>query len=190
MTNREIYRAYLFWTKIYKYKVADDKVRPFLSSDIDLKKFEWIRSAREAMLISTNEMGKRLGISSSSFCNLEKNEVNGKITLEKLRAVAEAMDCEFVYAIRPKQRVPFSHLIWKQLLKDCLNHWWVRTRPANKKPQALAWIARLKYDTPKYREEQGWARRQVKPKPRIFSKSDLEPVDFDWSSELPQTDNH
>ena len=189
MTNKDFYIAYLYWMKIYKFKDSDQRVRSYLSSDIDSKKFSWLQSAREALLISTNQVSQRLGISTSSYCKFEKNEASGKISLEKMAEIAEAMDCEFVYAIRPKQRIPYSHVIWRQLLKDCLNHWWVRTRPEKKKPQALAWIARLKYDTPKYREEQGWARRQIKPKARIFSKADLEPVQFDWPSEQPQTNN-
>jgi len=180
MTPHDFYRAYLFWTKRYPEKEADEALRNFHQgggSKDSPKNFSWIKVSREALLFSTNHLAEKMNMTSAAVCGFEKSEMKGTITLEKMRRVAEAMDCEFVYAIRPKQRILFSHVIWKQLLKESLNHWWVRSRSPNRKAQALAWIAQLNFDSPQFREKKGWARRRLRPK--TFSKSDLDTEEFD-----------
>jgi transcriptional regulator with XRE-family HTH domain len=164
MRNKDYFKAYRYWLKRYKSLEADKSVSPFLLIPSPPKDEgqQWIFEAREALQMPVRELAERLGLSESTLRGFEKRELNGMITLEKMKLVAEALDCEFVYAIRPKAKVPFSHIVWKQLLKDSIDHWWVRTRPLERKAQALGWIARLKFDKPQYRREQGWANRKFR----------------------------
>jgi len=52
--------------------------------------------------MSGASLARRLGLQRSSVAYLEQAESDGNITLKKLKQVANAMDCEFIYAIVPK----------------------------------------------------------------------------------------
>jgi predicted DNA-binding mobile mystery protein A len=44
-------------------------------------------------------------VTKSLISNIEKAELSGKITIKKIQQIAEAMDCQFVYAVVPKKNV-------------------------------------------------------------------------------------
>lgn len=54
----------------------------------------WIKSVRQALGMTAAQLAKRLGTSPQSVLALEKREVAGTITLETLKKVARALDCE------------------------------------------------------------------------------------------------
>ena len=62
----------------------------------------WIRAIREATGVSVLEMARRLGKVPSLALYLEKSEAEYRITLGSLRAAADALGCELVYALVPK----------------------------------------------------------------------------------------
>ncbi len=62
----------------------------------------WIRAVRDALGMSGQQLGKRLGVSKMRVAALEQAEVTGATTLKTLRRTAEAMDCVLVYALVPK----------------------------------------------------------------------------------------
>jgi predicted DNA-binding mobile mystery protein A len=62
----------------------------------------WIASVRQALGLTLEDVGKRLHASRQSVQQLEKAEAKDRITLEALRRTAEAMGCELVYALVPK----------------------------------------------------------------------------------------
>lgn len=62
----------------------------------------WIRAIREAIGISAGELGRILGSSRQLPLQLEKAEAEDRITLKSLRNVANALDCDLVYALVPK----------------------------------------------------------------------------------------
>jgi predicted DNA-binding mobile mystery protein A len=62
----------------------------------------WIRSIRQALGISSGELARRLGTSRQLPLQLEKGEAEDRITLKSLRAVANALDCDLVYALVPR----------------------------------------------------------------------------------------
>lgn len=64
----------------------------------------WIRTIREALSMPLAYPANKLGVSKQSISQLEKNEVMENITLKSLRQLAEAMNCEFHYAIVPHGR--------------------------------------------------------------------------------------
>jgi predicted DNA-binding mobile mystery protein A len=63
----------------------------------------WIRSIREALGLSLSRVAKRAGIQRQNLLQFQISEERGQIKLANLRRIAEAMDCELVYAIIPKQ---------------------------------------------------------------------------------------
>jgi predicted DNA-binding mobile mystery protein A len=62
----------------------------------------WLASVREALGLTLDEVAQRLGTLRPNVLRFEKNEAGDRITLHNLRRVAEAMDCQLVYALVPK----------------------------------------------------------------------------------------
>jgi len=62
----------------------------------------WIRHIRKALGMTTAQLAKRLNISRSRVVHIEQAEVKGTITIQSLKNIATAMECELVYAIIPK----------------------------------------------------------------------------------------
>ena len=75
----------------------------------------WLRSIREALGMSGKQVGERIGVSQPRVVQLEKDELSGAVTLKTLRQAAEAMDCQFVYALVP--RVSLDETIRRQARK-------------------------------------------------------------------------
>lgn len=71
-------------------------------SSIERPEHGWIRFARKMQGLTGSQLGERLGVSRASISQKEKAELDGGITLRAMQELAEAMDCEFVYEIRPK----------------------------------------------------------------------------------------
>ncbi len=62
----------------------------------------WIRALRQALGLSSAELARRLGTSRQLPLQLEKAEAEDRITLKSLRAAANALDCDLVYALVPR----------------------------------------------------------------------------------------
>jgi predicted DNA-binding mobile mystery protein A len=71
----------------------------------------WIKAIREALGMTTGQYAKRLGVSQPRVAALEKAEADGVVTLKSLRQAAEALDCDFVYALVPRKPL-------EQVVKD------------------------------------------------------------------------
>jgi predicted DNA-binding mobile mystery protein A len=63
----------------------------------------WIRAVREALGMTAEQLGRRLGVKQPSVIQLEQSEAKGSIELATLRRVADALDCALVYAFVPKK---------------------------------------------------------------------------------------
>jgi predicted DNA-binding mobile mystery protein A len=63
----------------------------------------WIRTLREAVGIREAELALRMGYEPRSVYRLEKSEMNSTLQVKHLRKVAEAMECDVVYALVPKE---------------------------------------------------------------------------------------
>jgi predicted DNA-binding mobile mystery protein A len=61
----------------------------------------YIREIREALGISSTQLGQLLGVSQPAIVNLERSERSGSVTINSLRRVARALDCKLVYALVP-----------------------------------------------------------------------------------------
>ena len=63
----------------------------------------WIRAIREALGMTTAQLGRRLGVSQARASYLEHAETNGSITLKTLERTAEALGCRVAYVLIPER---------------------------------------------------------------------------------------
>ena len=63
----------------------------------------WIRAIRDALRMSSRELGNRMSLSQQAVADLERSEQRGAIRIESLRRVADALDCDLVYYLRPRR---------------------------------------------------------------------------------------
>ena len=62
----------------------------------------WLKAIREALGMTTTQLGQRLGVAQSRVVAIEQAETKGSITLNSLEKAAQALDCRLVYALVPK----------------------------------------------------------------------------------------
>ena len=62
----------------------------------------WLKAVRGALGINTRQLAKRCGVQHSSILKIEKNEIQDKASIESLKKIADAMNCQLIYAIVPK----------------------------------------------------------------------------------------
>ena len=72
----------------------------------------WIRTIRQALGMSSSQLAHRMEISQQAVSDLERREALGSTTLSALRAAADALDAEVVYAIVPRH--PLSEMVRAQ----------------------------------------------------------------------------
>ncbi len=72
----------------------------------------WVRYMRHALGMRMKVLAQRAGLALSTISQAEQRELEGRVNVRTLQRLATAMDCEFVYAIVPKQSL--SHAIKQQ----------------------------------------------------------------------------
>lgn len=92
MKTRSLQRKQLS-EKLMKMSTAISQPRPSRG---------WIKAIRTALEMTSAQLAERLSVDQSQVIKLEKAEANDAITLKSLRKIANALDCELVYAIVPK----------------------------------------------------------------------------------------
>lgn len=86
-----------------RIKQLDRNLQPFSAARaIPRPQKGWLRAIREALGIPSRELGRELGTSRQLPLQLEKAEAEDRITLKSLRAAANALGCDLVYALVPK----------------------------------------------------------------------------------------
>ena len=65
----------------------------------------WVRTVRKALDMSGAQLGDRAGLTRNRISVLERREVDGDITLNQLKQLPEALDCDFSYTLKPKKAV-------------------------------------------------------------------------------------
>jgi len=78
----------------------------------------WSGYMRQALGMSVSQLAKRMGLSQSSVSGLEKREVEGRLTIKKLREMADAMECDLVYCFIPRK--PLEEIVFDQSKKKAL----------------------------------------------------------------------
>jgi predicted DNA-binding mobile mystery protein A len=86
-----------------RLKQLDRALEPYRAARKELRPAKgWIRAIRQSLGISAGELARRLGTSRQLPLQMEKGEAEDRITLKSLRAAANALDCDLVYALVPR----------------------------------------------------------------------------------------
>lgn len=92
-----------------------------LSKKHGMPRAGWVKTLRIALSMSAEQLANRLGLTRSRITQLENAEIHNAVTLRTLREAANAMECELVYAIVPKNKTTLEGIIRKraeQLAKE------------------------------------------------------------------------
>jgi len=65
----------------------------------------WIDYVRTGLGMSLVQLSKRVGVSQAALSASIRLEKEGRITVNKLREIAEAMDCDLVYEFVPRKKL-------------------------------------------------------------------------------------
>ena len=65
----------------------------------------WLRAVREAIGLKQETVAQKIGVTRPSYADLESSEARASISLSSLARAAEAMECELVYFIIPRDLV-------------------------------------------------------------------------------------
>ncbi len=90
-----------------------ESLRPFLAATSGIN--SWSKYLREALGMSLSQMAKRMKLAQSTMSESEKQEAEGRLTINKLKKMAVALDCELVYAFVPTSSL--QKIIEKQAKK-------------------------------------------------------------------------
>ena len=159
LAEKEIKTALRTWIKNYEFTQTDSDIEAFLSESISSfceGQGSWLKRAREGLFLSADRVARKLGVSRAAYSKYEANEKSGAISLATLARAAEALDCELVYAIRPKNRKIFSEIIWNQLIEESKGHTWVKSAKL-RKGEALAFIMSRNMADPAFRRKMNWS---------------------------------
>jgi predicted DNA-binding mobile mystery protein A len=89
--------------KNLRLKQLDRALEPYRAArEVPRPSKGWIRTIRQALGISSGELARKLGTSRQLPLQMEKGEAEDRITLKSLRAAANALDCDLVYAFVPR----------------------------------------------------------------------------------------
>lgn len=72
----------------------------------------WIRAIREALGMTTGQLGQRMGVTQSRVSQLERSEEVGSIRLDTLERAARALNCEVRYVFVPNE--PLEDMVKRQ----------------------------------------------------------------------------
>ena len=76
----------------------------------------WIKTIRDFFGMTTTQLARKLNINQSRIVRMEKNEKN--IKLSTLERIADALNCDFIYAFVPRENV--EQIIYNQAKKKAL----------------------------------------------------------------------
>jgi predicted DNA-binding mobile mystery protein A len=72
----------------------------------------WIRAIREALGMTTAELGQRMGLTQSRVSQIERSEELGSIRLDTLERAAQALNCKVRYVFVPNE--PLEEMVQRQ----------------------------------------------------------------------------
>ena len=162
LTKKELDFAYQIWQKNYQFSFVDEELAPFLKNEVlsfAENKPGWLSKTRKAQFLSAQTLADKLGVSRPAYSQMEASEEMGTISLLNLSRAAESMNCELVYAIRPKSKKLHTHKIWETLLQKALVHPWLQKCDQRKRGPALASIALETMNDPAFRRSKNWSNK-------------------------------
>ncbi len=75
----------------------------------------WVRMIRELLGMTTAQLARRTEINQPNVTQIEERELKGTVSLNTLRKMANALDCDLVYGLLPRK--PLNQLVEDQLRK-------------------------------------------------------------------------
>ena len=78
----------------------------------------WLREMRRAIGWDLAEVATRLGLVPSSLSRLETSERRGSIRLDNLRRAADALGCELVYVLLPRDQRVLTNTMQSRLRRE------------------------------------------------------------------------
>lgn len=90
-----------------------EELRPLVAKTKGIS--SWIDYVRMGLGMSLVQLAKRVGVTQSTISTSIKMEKEGRITLNKLREIAQAMNCDLVYEFVPRKKL--EDMIYDQALK-------------------------------------------------------------------------
>ena len=90
--------------RILARKNLDKRLNSVRNSDIFTRPPRgWIKAIREALGMTTAQLGQRIGVSQPRALQIERAELQGTLTLESLERAARALNCRLDYALVPME---------------------------------------------------------------------------------------
>ncbi len=71
----------------------------------------WVRAVREALGMNGSQLARRMGIARSHLSQIEDAESRETVSLRTLRRAADALGCDLVYAIVPRNGRTLEELL-------------------------------------------------------------------------------
>jgi predicted DNA-binding mobile mystery protein A len=85
-------------------RALDDRLTPLRrSEELRAPSSGWIKAIRQALGMTTAQLGRRIGVSQPRVVELEQAEADRSVTLKSLERAAEALNCRLVYALVPNE---------------------------------------------------------------------------------------
>jgi predicted DNA-binding mobile mystery protein A len=75
----------------------------------------WSKYVREGLGMSLSQLAARMNVSQSTMSETENREIEGRITINKLREIADSLNCDLVYGFVPREKL--EDIIYKQAKK-------------------------------------------------------------------------
>ncbi len=79
-----------------------EELRPWLAKATRPQK-GWLKAIREGLGLTTGQMANRMGFTQSRVSKMEAAEAHGEITLKTLQKAADALGCQVVYVVIPRE---------------------------------------------------------------------------------------
>lgn len=159
-TEKDLRTAYHMWVhSAFGVRDIDQEIEAFLGENHKAPSAGQLEQARAALQKTTTAAARNLKITRQSYSKLEQGEREGTITLTRLKAAAEAIDCELVYVIRPASRQSFARVVFETILPFARESAWVLTRRKEDKAKALQAVAGQLLRQGKFRRDRGWSER-------------------------------
>ena len=81
-----------------------DRLRPYeLAARVAMPAGGWIRAIRQALGMTNLQLARRAGRDANTVSDLQAREATQTIQLKSLRELANALDCDLVYALVPRK---------------------------------------------------------------------------------------
>ncbi len=92
-----------YWDKKLLREQLDKKLSKLREFSVQgLTSLGWIRTIREALGMTSNDLASRVGVNQSRIIHMEQAEVDGNIKISTMKKIADALEMDFVYAFVPR----------------------------------------------------------------------------------------